>query len=336
MAARNPLPDLPHTNHDLAMALRRQLQQRRELLASAVARSPEMKIMQLLQEVDSALGRMDVGRYGVCDVCQEAVEEDRLLSDPLVRVCLCELNSTQQGALEKDLELAARIQARLLPQKDFRCDGWQVAYQYRPLSVVSGDYCDLMIGPDESLYFLLGDVAGKGVAASVLMSNLSAIFRALIPLGLPLNDLMERANRIFTGSTLPNQYATLICGRAKACGELELCNAGHVSALVVAGEEVSEVGSSGMPIGLFSEEKFSVAELQLAPDSSLVLFTDGVSEARREDEDYGYERIAAAVVRGAGLCTSEAVANVLGDLDEFLSHTPVYDDQTLMLLQRCA
>jgi sigma-B regulation protein RsbU (phosphoserine phosphatase) len=190
------------------------------------------------------------------------------------------------------------------------------------------------MGGDEELYFMVGDVAGKGVAASMLMANLNAIFRALIPLGLPLAELMERANRIFTGSTLPTQFATLICGRAMSGGALELCSAGHVPALVVAGEEVHRVDSHGLPIGLFGEQKFTTSRFEIEQGDSLVLFSDGVSEARLEDEDYGYERIAAAVIRSAGKAPTEVVGNCVRDLETFLGSAPVFDDQTLMVVQK--
>jgi len=333
MAARDSLPHL-HEVNPLHLALRRQLQQRRELLAAAAVESQESKFVGLLHEVDAALNRMEAGRYGICERCHTSVEDERLLDDPLIRFCLCELSKKQQDALERDLELAAQIQTRMLPKHDFRCDGWQVAYHYKPVGVVSGDYCDLIIGPNEQFYFLVGDVSGKGVAASMLMSNLSAIFRTLIPQGISLSELMERANRIFTGSTLPNQYATLVCGRALADGALELCSAGHVPALVVSGDEVQEVESQGLPIGLFAEQKFTSSTFDFARGSSLVLFSDGVSEARMADEDYGYARIAAAVVRSAGLGPGDVVANCVRDLDAFVAGAPLFDDQTLMVVQK--
>jgi sigma-B regulation protein RsbU (phosphoserine phosphatase) len=334
MAARDSLQHSSHVVNPLHLALRRQLEQRRKVLATAAKEAPEAGFMRLLHEVDAALDRMAAGRYGVCELCHDTVEDERLIADPLVRFCLCELSKKQQDALERDLELAAQIQARMLPKRDFRCDGWHVAYHYKPLGVVSGDYCDLIVGPAEQLYFMVGDVSGKGVAASMLMSNLSAIFRALIPLGLPLAELMERANSIFTGSTLPNQFATLICGRAQANGTLELCSAGHVPALIVAGDEVHEVESQGLPIGLFAEQKFTSTMCEFAPESSLVLFSDGVSEARVADEDYGYARIAAAVMKSAGLAPGEVVANCVRDLDAFVGSELVFDDQTLMVVQK--
>lgn len=336
MALGALFPQFPQTDDPLYLALRRQLEQRRSVLAAAAAQAPETKIVHLLHEVDAALERFAAGTYGVCEHCHDSIEAERLLADPLVRICLGELNAKERDALEKDLELAVQIQTRLLPERDFCCDGWRVAYHYKPLNLVSGDYCDLIIGQDEQLYFMVGDVAGKGVAASMLMANLSAIFRALIPLGLPLAELMERANSIFTGSTLPNQFATLICGRAMANGALELCSAGHVPALVISGDEVRELETLGLPIGLFAGQKFTTAALEIGQSSSLILFSDGVSEARSADEDYGSERIAAAAIKSAGLGPQEVMANCVRDLELFLGSQPAFDDQTLMVVQRSA
>lgn len=336
MAAKDSFQNLSPVADPLHLALCHQLEHRRKVLAEAVSKAQSARrFVHLLHEVDAALNRLAGGTYGICELCHEEVEDEQLLADPLVQFCLCHLGPKEQGALERDLELAAQIQARLLPKRDFRCDGWHVAYHYKPLGVVSGDYCDLVIGPGEQLYFMVGDVAGNGVAASMLMSNLSAIFRALIPMGLPLADLMERANRIFTGSTLPTQFATLICGRAMAGGAVELCSAGHVPALVVAQDAVLRVESDGLPIGLFGEQKFTTSSFELAPGSSLILFSDGVSEARiDDDEDYGYDRIGAAVMKSAGLPPGEIVAACMRDLKTFLGGSPVFDDQTLMVVQK--
>jgi phosphoserine phosphatase RsbU/P len=333
MAANSPEP-FPQINDPLHLALRNQLEHRREILAETAAQAQGEQIMHLLHEVDAALYRLAGGSYGICEACHEPVEDQRLLSDPLVRFCLDHLRPEEQEALQKDLELAARIQTRLLPKHDFRCDGWHVEYHYKPLGIVSGDYCDLVIGADEQLYFMLGDVSGKGVAASMLMSNLSAIFRALIPLGLPVAELMERANCLFAGNTLPTQYATLICGRAMPGGALELCSAGHVPALVVTGDTVYRVESHGMPIGLFAEQKFTTSSFEIASGDSLVLFSDGVSEAGVDGEDYGYERIAEMVMKSVGLPPGEVVAACVRDLERFLGHAPVFDDQTLMVVQK--
>jgi len=88
-------------------------------------------------------------------------------------------------------------------------------YRYEPAGPVGGDYCEVAAGRDgRSLFFAVGDVAGKGVAASLLMTHLSAIIRSLLSLELPLGEIMSRANRLFCESTMTAHYATLVCGRA--------------------------------------------------------------------------------------------------------------------------
>ena len=105
--------------------IREQLEKRRDeikiLLSSIPASEPEIAtapFVELLEEVDSAVQRMDAGTYGICEVCHDTVEKERLIADPLVRLCLDHLSSDEQRALERDLELASQVQRGLLPQSD--------------------------------------------------------------------------------------------------------------------------------------------------------------------------------------------------------------------------
>ena len=170
----------------------------------------------MLQEVDTALERLESGTYGLCEVCHDPVEAERLIANPLERFCLDHLNANQRRALEDDLNLASQIQRGLLPAHNLRFDGWHFDYRFEPAGLVSGDYIDIIQTGETDLYFALGDVSGKGVAASMLMAKLHAVFRSLIPLGLGVDQLTERASRLFGESMLPGQYATLICGRTVA------------------------------------------------------------------------------------------------------------------------
>src|SRR5260370_7896020 len=156
--------------------LRSELVKRLERLQSALSSpSADASITQRLSEVDSALHQMDHGTYGLCEECHETIEADRLLADPLVRFCLDHLTSEQRRALEGDLGLAARIQRGLLPRPEIRAAGWEARYHYEPLGLVSGDYCDL-IEADGALNFVVGDVPGNAVAASILLTHLPAPF----------------------------------------------------------------------------------------------------------------------------------------------------------------
>jgi sigma-B regulation protein RsbU (phosphoserine phosphatase) len=334
--AENSWQASPQVSDPLHEALRHQLEYRRDVLSSAVERGADPQLGRLLREVDSALDRLHAGTYGICEQCHEAVEDQQLLADPMVRFCLDHLAPAEQAALQRDLELASQIQARLLPPRVLQADGWSVAYHYRPVGVVSGDYCDVVTSAGGEMYFMLGDVSGKGVAASMLMSNLSAIFRTLIPLGLPLTQLMERANRVFTGSTLPTQFATLVCGRALPGGGLELCNAGHLPALLVGRDRVQRVESHALPLGLFAEPPFTTSHFDIAPGESVVLFSDGISEAQSGEAEFGEARIAEAIRKCAALAPQELVDACVRELVAFLGSSPAYDDQTLMVVQKAS
>jgi phosphoserine phosphatase RsbU/P len=325
--------------------LQTQLDDRKRRLEAAISLAPQNAALTgLLREVDSALERMTNGTYGLCEECHDSVEQDRLLADPLVRYCLDHLNEMQRAALQRDLDLASEVQRRLLPQMGLSAGGWDTSYHYAPAGPVSGDYCDL-IPSEEQLFFAVGDVSGKGVAASMLMTQIHALFRSLTGLALPLGQIMTRANRVFCESALAGQYATLVCGQAKATGEVEIHNAGHLPAIVVGRGGVLRVESTGLPVGMFCEGEFSATRLQLEPGDALFLFTDGLSEASgtnkgidgsEKDEEYGVDRVTRLVRQHAARPPAELIAACLNDLRGFTNGGTPHDDLTLLAIRRQA
>ncbi len=318
--------------------LREQLLDRRQRLHSTIAESEEAaSLVRLLKEVDSALERMDTGSYGICEFCREPVEKERLIADPLVRYCLDHLTTDQQRALEQDLELASNLQRELLPKQNLSSDGWELYYHYEPLGPVSGDYCDIISPGTEpkSLFFALGDASGKGVTASILMTHLHAIFRTLIGIGLPVQQLVGRASRIFRESTMSPYFATLVFGKASVSGEIELCNAGHCPPLWVRGGKVARLEATGIPLGMFYDGQYSAQKIALAPGDSLLLYTDGLSEARdTNDREYGETRLAKLVGDRHDFPPRALVEACLEDLTTFRSGAPIKDDLTVMAIRR--
>jgi sigma-B regulation protein RsbU (phosphoserine phosphatase) len=315
--------------------LREQLTDRRNKLEYALdGTEGNFEVNRLLAEVDAALARMDNGTYGLCEVCLDPVETERLIADPLVRVCIGDLTPMQKRALEEDLELAARIQQGLLPNKDYSSDLWEISYHYEPAGIVSGDYCDIIKGPNGDLFFALGDVSGKGVAASMLMSHLNAMFRALVPVGLPLHELVERASRIFCESTLPTQYATLVCGRADSEGNIEICNAGHLPPIWLRKDEAIAIDSTGLPVGVFCDEHFTASVSHLEPGDTLLLYTDGLSETRDGDgNEYGSDRLISVAGKICPAIPSSIIYACLNDLTSFRGERMALDDLTVMAIQ---
>ena len=315
--------------------LRPRIVERRARLQAAAGSISEEYVADLLAEVDAALVRIDNGSYGVCEYCHDSIETDRLAQDPLVRFCLDHLNREQRRAHEQDLELATEIQSRLLPARDIAAGPWRTHYRYQPAGVVGGDYCDIVAAADAgSLFFAVGDVAGKGVAASLLMTHLSAIFRSLLSLDLPLGDLMARANRLFCESTPATHYATLAAGRATGTG-VNLCNGGHCRPLLIRRGGAERVDATGLPVGLFCGGKYAVHHVELDAGDSLVLYSDGITEAQDSaGAEYGEDRLADCLRAHAAQDAAALAGAVLRDVARFRGPGPQQDDITLLIVRR--
>jgi sigma-B regulation protein RsbU (phosphoserine phosphatase) len=320
-------------------AVREELLDRRERLAHMAVTVRESQLVELLQQVDSALERLDGGHWGQCAVCLGHVEHDRLDADPLVTVCLECLSPSERKALERDLETAARVQAALLPPRRLEHDGWEVSLLWEPLGPVSGDHYD-MLRPrreDDPLDLVVGDVAGKGVSASLIQSHLHALLRVLAVSELSLAALLARANRLLCEVTLPAAYATLLAARLYREGRVELASAGHTRPLLADRRGVRPVEGAGLPLGLFCEAEYATRDLQLAPGDTLVFYTDGWTEAATdEDGEYGIGRAAAILRRVKDRPLAELLAACRADMQEFLAGAPRGDDLTLLALRRTA
>lgn len=315
-----------------AMIEEQLLDRRERLRAASMFAGADFQFAGLLGEVDAALSKLGNGHYGECVECDGSVEPDRLLSDPLMKVCLGCLDEKQRTALEDDLQLAFDIQQGLLPKTGVKCDKWHVHHAYEPAGIVSGDYVDI-IERDDEFYFLLGDVSGKGMAASLLMSNLHAMFHSLVPMDLPMDELMSRVNRHLVESTLANQYATLVCGKANRDGDVEISNAGHLSPILIKNGVKGSLNCPGLPLGMFTEADFAVSKVKLAAGDSILLFSDGVTETMNgESAEFGVERLFAAID-----CVEQT--GPLGLIEKCLEHVGLFrgaaqrhDDLTILAL----
>lgn len=316
--------------------LQGQLDERKRRLEAVIASRPQdSELTGLLREVDAALDRMADGTYGVCPECHDTVERDRLLADPLVRYCLDHLSKRERDALQQDLDLASQVQRNLLPQMGLRVGVWETSYHFAPVGAVSGDYCDL-ISSDGQLLFMLGDVSGKGVAASMLMAQLHAMFRSMTGMSLPLCQIVTHVNRFFCESSLAGQYATLVCGLAKPNGEVEIHNAGHCPAIVACPDGVSRIESTGLPLGMFRETEFSATRVQLKSGDTLFLYTDGLSEASNESDEYGVDRVMTVVHRHAARQPAELISACLDDVRAFAKGGSAFDNMTVLAVRHCA
>lgn len=315
--------------------IKKQLSERRERLVETSKAIPQSAhLFDLLKQVDSALERIDNGSYGICVVCKDPIEEDRLLVDPLLTVCLDHLNTHQQKALELDLSFASKIQRNLLPQNNIRVNGWELSYEYNPAGPVSGDFCNMIKMADDSVLFILGDVSGKGVAASLMMSHLHALINSLVTFGLSIKELVENANRLFCESTMNTNYATIVFGKANTSGEIEICNAGHNPPFLFSNGNINPVNATGIPIGLFCDFNYTVEKYFLRKDDTLFLYTDGLTEALSDGVEYGEQRVKDLLSK----CGNQSAANIidlfLKDNKEYVGNSLPSDDLTIMAVKK--
>jgi len=315
---------------------RARLGARREKLEQALEAAPDRAYLAgLIGEVDAALARLDQGSFGLCETCNDPIEEERLIADPLIRFCLDHLTPIQQQALQQDLELAAGIQSALLPKPLRQHHGWNAAYHYEAAGPVSGDYCDLVAGDHGNFYFMLGDVSGKGVAASMLMAHLHAVFRTLIGVRLPLGRMVEQASRVFCESTLASQFATLICGKASPEGSVEICNAGHLPPLVVSGTTIRTLNTSGLPLGMFCSEEFPVEQFRLSRGDQLILFTDGIPETRDPaGRELGTQALIELAAQSPGLSLDDRLRSFVDRAASCRGRAPLEDDISMLVVER--
>jgi sigma-B regulation protein RsbU (phosphoserine phosphatase) len=172
------------------------------------------------------------------------------------------------------------------------------------------------------------------VAAAMLTANLRAVFRALVPLGMGVEELLVHANRLFCEGKLPMQYATLIFGYSSPTGEMQLVNAGHLPALVVRGASVLQIESGGLPLGLFCDQQFKAAASRLQVGDMVVLFTDGVTEAQNSGgEEYGVAKLQSLIQERNLWCPEELITSCRDCLGEFRGNTERADDETMLAIQ---
>jgi phosphoserine phosphatase RsbU/P len=169
----------------------------------------------------------------------------------------------------------------------------------------------------------------------MLMSHLQAMFRTLAGIGLPLVQMLERASRLFCESTLSNHYATLVCGRAEKNGRVDLCNAGHLAPLLGQSGAVRSIGATGLPLGMFCSEQFSVETAQLKKGDCLLLFTDGLSESQNQaGMEFGVQPLI-DLVRSHPFLKAEGLVRICVEkASDFRSGLPPKDDLTAMALER--
>lgn len=233
----------------------------------------------------------------------------------------------------RELEIAREVQARLFPQSSPPIATLEYAGMCMQARQVGGDYYDFLDLGQERLGLVLSDIAGKGIAAALLMANLQANLRSQCAIALDQPQAFLRSvNRLFFENTSDGAFATLFFGAYDARqGKLRYVNCGHLPALLVKHDgEVERLEATCMVLGLFDKWDCEVEERQLDPGDTLVMYTDGVTESFHEDEEqFGEERLLATLMKHRDSAPRDLIARVVEEVQKFNPHEQ-QDDITLI------
>jgi sigma-B regulation protein RsbU (phosphoserine phosphatase) len=244
-----------------------------------------------------------------------------------------------QEKVLRDLALAAEVQKRLLPRQGLETAMASLTGLNLPARSVGGDYYDFLDLGDDHTGIALADVAGKGIAAALIMSVVQASLRVISSerdIGLP--QLAAKMNYFLYRSTGPNSYATFFYAQLdQHTRELRYVNAGHNAPyLLRAGGDspVEELTTGGTIIGMFPQTRYEEGTLALNTGDVLIVFTDGVTEALNPaDEEFGEDRLKDLLRAVAGLPIEEMSARIAEDLKNWIQDAAQYDDLTFVLMK---
>lgn len=329
--------------------IRDSLQEQRQNLSNWLSGTPSWKkqirlgplneeaVQDHLHVLDTAIEKADDQTLGLCEVCHEPVETGRLEMDYTTCVCLDHLSPEEQSRLEAELELSTKVQQALLPHHEPEIPGLEVSAFSRPAEIVGGDYFDFFRFRDGAHGLAIGDVAGHGMSASLLMASLQASLHALVPDYDKPHEVMERLNNLFCHNIRMTSFVTLFLARFDPQSyQFTYCNAGHNPPLLVrsqfnGAEPASTLRPTGAAIGLVEGFEFKAETVALDPGDVLLLYTDGVTEAIDPgDQEFGQSRLAELVRYGSYTSAQELVWEVRRQVEEFTQGQPLADDLTIL------
>ena len=249
---------------------------------------------------------------------------------------------TSRLRLEEELAVARRIQLALLPSRPPEVPGWSFAATYQAARQVGGDFYDFLdhdLGA-QRLGLVIADVTGKGVPAALMMAYSRAVVRAESMAGRSPRDVLDRTNRLIMHERQTRLFLSAFCAElALDSGRLVYANAGHDAPLLIGagGRTCHEMEAPGVILGAFHDIGLEAREVDMGPGDTVVLYTDGVTEARNgQAQLFGDERLveaARAAVAGGGGAQS-VLETITAAVSAFTAGADQADDLTIVVVQR--
>lgn len=240
----------------------------------------------------------------------------------------------EKARIEHELKIAAEIQRALLPEGSHAGPFFESAGMSVQARAIGGDFYDMQDMPDGQFGFLVGDVAGKGPAAALLTSKILGIFSAFVSVGDEPVQTVDHINKVLTRRQIDARYATLFYGQLSADGQLRFCNAGHNPPLVYGVDGLRRIESGGMPVGMFEMAPYSGDQITLKPGDTMMLYSDGVTEAQNvAGEEFGEARLVQVMERYNRGSADVILEQTINAVKEFALGAEQFDDVTALVVK---
>jgi len=246
--------------------------------------------------------------------------------------------AAERRRFEQEVALARRIQVALLPAENPEVAGLEIHGGNIPSRGVSGDYYQIIDRSDTGeVVIIIADVSGKGIGASLLTAYVDALFNAYVSANLEPAEIFNRVSPQMNAKTPVESFATAFLGILSVeTGELRYASAGHDPTILVrSGSDVELLMPTGMPLGLMPEAVYAEEEATLGAGDSLVLYTDGITEAANPGhEEFGRERLVEVCTKHRSESPLELSKSIEVAVDAFVEGVPFHDDRTLVIVRR--
>lgn len=279
------------------------------------------------------------------DLTREFTKEDLSLLTVManvaaIRIEHSRLNEVEQAErmMAKELSQAGEIQRGLLPSAAPIIAGMDISGYNVPCRGVGGDYYDFFRLADGKVVIVVGDVAGKGMPAAMLMASLQARLQILVETEEAPAKIVTRLNRSISGNCPDNRFITFFLMIIDPeTGELRYCNAGHNPPLLVRASGVTEkLDGGGLILGILAMAQYSEHKTTFQPGDTVVLYSDGISEATPIgiDEEFGEDRIGISILNRPSENSAQLIEGVLQDLQDWCVGAPYVDDVTIVVTRK--